>query len=386
MYIKHKVIIAGAGGIGRAAGLIMAEQPDFDCEIFIGDIQLDIAEEACQWIQKGASSLVNIESFEIKQDVVSEHMDYILKSADILLDCLPGSEAPKMAAFAKKYKLHYVNLTEYVDETNQILELAKDAETGFILQSGLAPGYVNILANHLYKDFVSQYGDQQVDQIAMKVGALTRITTNPHYYGFTWSPIGVATEYVKDAIVIRNGIKTTIPSLTETTDILIDGIHYEDDFTSGGAADLPDYFSGKVRNLDYKTIRYPGHYQWVKNQLAEIGSQAHPEIALLDKMKQVIPNVDEDLIILYVGITGKDASGSIRIKERSLRIEPSFVGSHKLKAIQTTTAAPMLEAARMLLSGKYKGPMLQSQIDTQEFLSGSFVQMVFNQKKYRELV
>lgn len=386
MYIKHKVIIAGAGGIGRAAGLIMAEQPDFDCEIFIGDIQLDIAEEACQWIQKGASSLVNIESFEIKQDVVSEHMDYILKSADILLDCLPGSEAPKMAAFAKKYKLHYVNLTEYVDETNQILELAKDAETGFILQSGLAPGYVNILANHLYKDFVSQYGDQQVDQIAMKVGALTRITTNPHYYGFTWSPIGVATEYVKDAIVIRNGIKTTIPSLTETTDILIDGIHYEDDFTSGGAADLPDYFSGKVRNLDYKTIRYPGHYQWVKNQLAEIGSQAHPEIALLDKMKQVIPNVDEDLIILYVGITGKDASGSIRIKERSLRIEPSFVGSHKLKAIQTTTAAPMLEAARMLLSGKYKGPMLQSQIETQEFLSGSFVQMVFNQKKYRELV
>ncbi|MBK6860545.1 MAG: saccharopine dehydrogenase NADP-binding domain-containing protein [Saprospiraceae bacterium] len=386
MYIKHKVIIAGAGGIGRAAGLIMAEQPDFDCEIFIGDIQLDIAEEACQWIQKGASSLVNIESFEIKQDVVSEHMDYILKSADILLDCLPGSEAPKMAAFAKKYKLHYVNLTEYVDETNQILELAKDAETGFILQSGLAPGYVNILANHLYKDFVLQYGDQQVDHIAMKVGALTRITTNPHYYGFTWSPIGVATEYVKDAIVIRNGIKTTIPSLTETTDILIDGIHYEDDFTSGGAADLPDYFSGKVRNLDYKTIRYPGHYQWVKNQLAEIGSQPNPEIALLDKMKQVIPNVDEDLIVLYVGIIGKDVSGSIRIKERSLRIEPSFVGSHKLKAIQTTTAAPMLEAARMLLSGKYKGPMLQSQIDTQEFLSGSFVQMVFNQKKYRELV
>lgn len=386
MYIKHKVIIAGAGGIGRAAGLIMAEQPDFDCEIFIGDIQLSIAEEACQWIQKGASSLVNIESFEIKPDSLSEHMDYILKSADLLLDCLPGSEAPRMAAFAKKYKLHYVNLTEYVDETRQILEISKDAETGFILQSGLAPGYVNILANHLYKEFVSQYGDQQVDHIAMKVGALTRITTNPHYYGFTWSPIGVATEYVKDAIVIRNGIKTSIASLTDTTDILIDGIHYEDDFTSGGAADLPDYFAGKIRNLDYKTIRYPGHYAWVKKQLAEIGLQDNPEIELLNRMKQAIPNVDEDLIVLYVGITGKDASGTIRIKERSLRIEPSYVGSHKLKAIQTTTAAPMLEAARMLLTGKYKGPMLQSQIDTQEFLSGSFVQMIFNQKKHKELV
>jgi len=386
MYIKHKVIIAGAGGIGRAAGLIMAEQPDFDCEIFIGDIQLTIAEEACKWIQTGASSLVNIECFEIKPDLVTEHMDYIFKSADIVLDCLPGSEAPRMAAFAKKYNLHYVNLTEYVDETKQILELSKDAETGFILQSGLAPGYVNVLANHLYKDFILNYGENQVDHIAMKVGALTRITTNPHYYGFTWSPIGVATEYVKDAVVIRNGIKKSIPSLTETTDILIDGTHYEDDFTSGGAADLPDYFSGKVRNLDYKTIRYPGHYKWVKNQLAEIGIQENPEIALLDRMRQAIPNVDEDLIVLYVGITGKDASGSIRIKERSLRIEPSYVGSHKLKAIQTTTAAPMLEAARMLLTGKYKGPIMQSQIDTQEFLSGTFVQMVFNQKKYKELV
>lgn len=387
MYVKHKVIIAGAGGIGRAAGLIMAEQPDFDCEIFLGDINLDIAREAADWIQKGASSLIQIEAFEIRPGETTEHMDYVFTSGDILLDCLPGAEAPRMAAYARQFNLHYVNLTEYVQETQQIIELGKDASTGFVLQSGLAPGYVNILAHHLYKEFVNAYGDQQVESISMKVGALTRMTSDPHFYGFTWSPIGVATEYIKDAVVIREGIKTTIPSLSDTTQIIIDGIHYEDDFTSGGAADLPDYFSGRVRSLDYKTIRYPGHYRWVRNQLQELGQESNKELALLKRMTDLIPHAEDDLIILYVSVIGRDRNQVLRIKERSLKIEPTFVGSHRLKAIQTATAAPMLEAARMLLSGKYRGPMLQSQIETAEFLNGSFVQMIYNQKKHnRELV
>ncbi|MBK9107545.1 MAG: saccharopine dehydrogenase NADP-binding domain-containing protein [Saprospiraceae bacterium] len=385
-YVKHKVIIAGAGGIGRAAGLILAEQPDFDCEIFMGDLYPTVAEEASEWIQKGASSLIQIENFKIEPAEISEHMDYILRSGDILLDCLPGSEAPRMARMARKYDLHYVNLTEYVSETNEILEIAKDANTGFILQSGLAPGYVDVLANHLYKEFVQEYGDSEVENIAMKVGALPKMTTGPHYYGFTWSPIGVATEYVKDAIVIRNGIKTTCPSLSETSTLVIDGIKFEDDFTSGGAADLPDYFLGKVKSLDYKTIRYPGHFNWVRNQLHDIQEGVAKENQLLKKMTDQIPFSEDDMIVLYVSVKGKDRSGILRIKERSLKIEPSFVGSHKLKAIQTATAAPMLEAARMLLSNKYKGPILQSQIDTKAFLHGSFIQSIYHPKNYKELV
>ncbi|MBK8955174.1 MAG: saccharopine dehydrogenase NADP-binding domain-containing protein [Saprospiraceae bacterium] len=385
-YVKHKVIIAGAGGIGKAAGLILAEQPDFDCEIFLGDLYPEVAEEAADWIRKGASSLIQIENFQIDPSTTSDHMDYVLKSGDILLDCLPGSEAPRMASLARKYDLHYVNLTEYVSETDQILEIAKDATTGFILQSGLAPGYVDVLANHLYKEFIQEYGDQDVESISMKVGALPKMTTGPHYYGFTWSPIGVATEYVKDAIIIRNGIKTTCPSLSDTSSLIIDGIRFEDDYTSGGAADLPDHFLGKVKSLDYKTIRYPGHFSWVRSQLTQTNDDGTKENQLLKMMTDQIPFSEDDLIVLYVSVKGKDRSGTLRIKERSLKIEPSYVGSHKLKAIQTATAAPMLEAARMLLTGNYKGPILQSQIDTISFLHGSFIQNIYHPKNYRELV
>jgi saccharopine dehydrogenase-like NADP-dependent oxidoreductase len=63
----------------------------------------------------------------------------ILRQGDIILDCLPGSQAPRIAEFAKDYELHYANLTEYVAETEKIKTLAKDATTGFILQTGLHP-------------------------------------------------------------------------------------------------------------------------------------------------------------------------------------------------------------------------------------------------------
>lgn len=380
------MVIAGAGGIGKAAGLILAEQPDFDCEIFMGDLYSQVAEEAADWIKKGASSLITIEAFQILPGEISEHMDYVFRSGDILLDCLPGAEAPRMAHIARKYNMHYVNLTEHVSETEKILEIAQGASTGFILQSGLAPGYIDVLANHLYKEFTQENGVDQVESISMKVGALPKMATGPHFYGFTWSPIGVATEYVKDAIIIRDGVKTQCPSLSNTTTLILDGITYEDDYTSGGAADLPDYFLGKVKMLDYKTIRYPGHFNWVRKQLENINPDQSVENVLLQKMLDHVPFSEDDMIILYVSVIGKDRKGLLRIKERSMKIEPSLVGSHKLKAIQTATAAPMLESARMLLSNQYHGPILQSQIDTNQFLYGSFIQSIYHPKNYKELV
>ena len=54
----------------------------------------------------------------------------------------------------------------------RLLSLAKNAETGFILQTGLAPGFINVLAMSLYKKFVAQFENEKVEKIGMKVGAL----------------------------------------------------------------------------------------------------------------------------------------------------------------------------------------------------------------------
>ncbi|HJR99531.1 MAG TPA: saccharopine dehydrogenase C-terminal domain-containing protein [Flavobacterium sp.] len=375
---KHfNIIIAGAGGIAEAAALILAEWSEVTPSLFIGNRTLDKAKSVAQWIQEGTTKPCIIESFLFPEEEVTEEMKSIFDKADIILDCLPGSQAPRMAKLAKEFHLHYANLTEYVAETQEIIALAKDASTGFILQTGIAPGYIDVLANALFQQFCIDFDVKTADKLEFKVGALTKNAVAPHYYGFTWSPVGVATEYLKKAVTIRDFKKTEIPALSERTFIIINGINYEADLTSGGAADLPDALAGKVRNLDYKTLRFPGHYDWIQKQLIAIGNHENTISELQEIMQNKIPLIEEDQIILYAAIEGKDNEGILRRREISKCILPQKVGNHQLRAIQTTTAAPLVQSAQLLLEQNSKGVILQSQIDTQSFLNGHYIVPVY---------
>jgi saccharopine dehydrogenase-like NADP-dependent oxidoreductase len=301
----------------------------------------------------------------------------VFRQGGVLLDCLPGGQAPRMARLARDFGLHYVNLTEYVAETEAIVNLAQNAGTGFVLQTGLAPGYINVLAHGLFQQFCTDYGVENVDKLEMKVGALSDHAVAPHFYGFTWSPVGVATEYVKNAQVLRNYQVVERPSLSERSRILIDGVAYEDDLTSGGAADLPQALAGKVRSLDYKTLRHPGHYAWVQEQLSAATGNTDTIAALQHAMEAAVPHLEDDRVVLYAAVEGRDAGGVLRRRETARLIRPMTVGKHRLRAIQTTTAAPMLECAMMLLEGKHRGVVLQSRLDPKRFLEGYFVKKVY---------
>jgi len=373
---KYNILIAGAGGIGQAAGLILGNNPAIDTHIYIGDRFESAAHNASQYINEGVSSIVST-GFSFPESGSSDELDEILQKTDIILDCLPGSQAPRLAQMAKDNNCHYANLTEYVRETDLVTEIAEGAETGFALQTGLAPGYINVLANHLFKYFTKTYEVDTVDSIDMKVGALSKHARDPHFYAFTWSPIGVATEYIKDAYVVKDFETVAIPSLSETETILINGIAYEDDFTSGGAADLPQALAGKVKNLNYKTLRYPGHYEWAKSVIESVPEDQNKVEHLNKVMLDNIPSVEDDVVVVFASVKGKDKNGVLRAVEKSINVYPSMVGKHKLRAIQTTTAAPLCQVALMLLEGQYKGAIFQSQIDTESFLNGPIVSPIY---------
>lgn len=373
---EKTILIAGAGGIGKATGLILACEKKSKFKILIGDRYLDAANAAAEYINKGASNIA-AEGFHFPSDGTNESLSKALEKSDIILDCLPGSEAPRLAQMAHDNDCHYANLTEYVKETDEVTAIAKNSNKGFILQTGLAPGYINVLSHHLFLKFTSMYNVDKVDSIDMKVGALSKHARHPYYYAYTWSPIGVATEYIKDALVVEDYKTNAIASLSKTEKILIDGIQYEDDFTSGGAADLPVALAGKVKNLSYKTIRYPGHYDWARRIIKDTPQGKNKVDYLNTTMLDAIPAVEDDVVIVFSSVKGKDDKGVLRAIEKSIHVYPSTVGTETLRAIQTTTAAPLCEAAILLLSGKYQGPVFQSQIDTNSFLNGSFVAKVY---------
>ncbi len=375
--MAHKILIAGAGGIGQATGLILAEKSDFDCELYIGDRFESAGQAAKKFVEEGAG-VAEVNTFVIPESGMNEEFESILNKCDIILDCLPGSQAPRLAQLAHDHDLHYANLTEYVNETNQVTEIAKNSNKGFILQTGLAPGFINVLAMKLFNEFTSKYHVEKVDKIKMKVGALSDHVLSPYFYAFTWSPIGVATEYVKDAIAVRDYKTVSIKSLDDVQPLVIDGQTYEETFTSGGAADLPEALAGRVRDLDYQTLRHPGHYKWARNIISHTPPTEDVINHLEKTMLSEIPSVEDDRVIIYASVIGKDSMGTLRALEGSYNISPSMVGTKKLRAIQTTTAAPLCEAANMLLTQNLQGPIFQSMIDPIKFMNGPFVKSIYH--------
>ncbi len=375
---KSKIFIAGSGGIGQAAGLILSEyKSTMDCKVTFGDISESALSTAVKFVTDGCTHPADVHTVVMSREGNDDNLAAILSECDVILDCLPGSQAPRMARLALKHKCHYANLTEYVAETDEIIELSKGADTGFVLQTGLAPGFINVLACNLYEKFQADYGSDMLDTMTMKVGAVTPHASAPHYYAFTWSPIGVATEYLKDAIVVKDYKTIDVPALSGVETIYINGREYEDNFTSGGAADLPVAFAGKIKDLAYKTLRLPGHYGWVEEELKSI-PEGDSRIATLEKtMLEKIPSMEDDLVVVYASVEGKDSNGRLRKIEKAYEVYPSKVGNKTLRAIQSTTAAPLCEMARMLIQKGWKGTVLQSQVDTDEFMNGPYVSAVY---------
>ena len=385
--MKHTIFIAGSGGIGEAAAILLREWSEFEIDLFLGDVSEASLQKAREFVSRNSSKTSRVETVLMTTDGgLNGAMKNAFENCDVLLDCSPGSQAPRMAGFAKDFKMHYANLTEYVFETDEIIALAKDAETGFILQTGLAPGFINVLAMSLYQKFQEKFDVEKVEKIEMKVGALSAHAHRPHFYGFTWSPIGVATEYVKPSRVIRDFEIRQIPALSDRETIVIGGRTFEADLTSGGAADLPDYFRHKAKNLDYKTLRHVGHYNWVEGVIEKIAAEENilnkfehedlPDKILAEFLREV-PAVEDDFVLAHASVDGFDSKGVRRLLEKAFFVEPLEINGQNLRAIQTTTAAPLCEAATMLLSGNYKGVILQSQINPQEFLQGKFVSRIF---------
>ena len=182
----------------------------------------------------------------------------------------------------------------------------------------------------------------------------------------------LATEYIKPAEVVRNHEFKTVASLSERRTIWVDGLLLEEDLTSGGAADIPTAYQKQIASIDYKTFRYPGHWSWIEEQISNVPEGEDVIDALEKKMLSEIAAVEEDLIIVYAAVEGKDATGVIRRIEASYRVEPIQIGDVKLRAIQSTTTAGMAEVARILLEGNHKGVLLQSQIDPASLFEWTF--------------
>lgn len=366
--MTKKIIIAGAGGIGRACGLILLQHLGKDVSLSLADINEDQCNQAESWIQEAYNQSVTLKKIVLPPNPATNWNP----DGELLLDCTPGAFAADMASIALRQNMHYANLTENVPATKKIYQLVQNATTGFALQTGLAPGYINQLGRLMASQYSEEHPGHTIDSIKMRVGALSQYASSPGFYAFVWNPVGVSTEYLNQSEVIEQYRKVTKPSLSSREQIILKGIRYEADLTSGGAADLPEFYKNKVRQLNYKTLRYPGHFDYIDQMKRELGNDLSVD-ALLKKMRADIPMHDQDRVLIYCAVNGKDKTGSSYEIIRHGEIYPAQYGSVQVTAIQRATAASLAQTALLLLTNRYSGVLTQSRYPLQEFLNGDII-------------
>ncbi|MEM8803543.1 MAG: saccharopine dehydrogenase C-terminal domain-containing protein, partial [Pseudomonadota bacterium] len=172
---------------------------------------------------------------------------------DAVLSCLPYQLNVGVAKAAHQTGVHYFDLTEDVPTTQAIREMSATSQGLMAPQCGLAPGFIGIVG----ADLISQFDTCR--SCRMRVGALPQNPTGLMGYAFNWSPEGVVNEYLNDCEVIEGGERKWVSPMEWVEDIYIDGVKLEAFTTSGGLGTMCETYQGKVDNIDYKSMRYPGH-------------------------------------------------------------------------------------------------------------------------------
>ena len=345
-----KILVLGAGRMGHGAVFdLIHNSPDVE-RVTVADFDLKKAETV--------AAVVGTSRVDVRQIDASSISDVteLMRGHDSVISCvnywynvaLSKSAIETGACFCDLGGNNYI-----VDEQLALDAEAKAAGVSIIPDCGLAPGMVSVLAMHGVAKF------DHVDEIHIRVGGLPQDPQPPLNYQLVFSVEGLINEYIETARVIRAGSLTTVDSMTELEELSFDGFPPLEAFqTSGGTSTLPDTFLGKIKELDYKTIRYAGHCDKFKT-IIDLGlcssdemvvdfQKVTPRRVFGELLQKHLPADGPDYVLVRLDFVGtKDGT----TKKLRYDIVDKLDQSTGLSAMMRTTAFPASIIAQMMARG-----------------------------------
>ena len=306
-----KIGVLGSGLMGKEAARDLVNSPGVS-KVGLADIDLQRAEVVCN--QLGSEKLTAYEVNAADEEQLATYMEKF----DVIINALFYSFNDIVAKTAIKVGVHSLDLGGHIGNiTDRVLERspeAKDADVTLVPDLGVAPGMINILAG---------YGASQLDEvksIKLYVGGIPLQPEPPLEYNHVFSMEGLFDHYTDPSLIIRNGVKQEVPSLSE-----VETLHFErfgplEAFhTSGGTSTLSKTYPN-LETLEYKTIRYRGHAEKFKLlvdlnltrkdlEVEVDGVKVNPRQVLLKVLDPIVELGDKDdavlLRVLVAGIKDK---------------------------------------------------------------------------------
>ena len=336
--------------------------PTGDYTVSVGDHDDAQLELLRQRVPGARPVRVNADDRAALAQVIGEH--------DVVISALSYAKNPIVAEIAAAAGVSYFDLTEDRETTRRVREIAASARDDlvFMPQCGLAPGFVSVVANELTKSF------EKLDKVFMRVGALPQFPTNLLKYNLTWSTDGLINEYCNPCEAIHEGVRREMLPLEGLEHFSLDGVRYEAFNTSGGLGSLCETFEGRVRELNYKTIRYLGHREYMAFLLQELRMSESRDV-LKGILGAAIPVTFQDVVVVFCTVSGWRGGQLVQVSD-ARKIYNATIQGQNWSAIQVTTAAGICVMVDLHCQGTLgkKGVVRQEQVGLDAFLANRFGQ------------
>jgi saccharopine dehydrogenase-like NADP-dependent oxidoreductase len=354
----HQVLLLGAGKIGRAIAALLGHSGDY--KVCVGDVDEVALERA--W------GLPNV---ELRRVDVGDHeaLCAAMHGCRDVISACPFDVTPAIARAALKTGCSYFDLTEDVASTRAVRECALHARDRqiFMPQCGLAPGFVSIAGYHLAQGF------EKLDDLRLRVGALAQFPTGALKYNLTWSTDGLINEYCNPCEVVIDGRQTEVQPLEGHEHFSLDGVDYEAFNTSGGVGSLSETLAGRVRRLDYKTVRYRGHRDLIQFLLRELRLEERRSL-LKEILEYAVPATSQDVVLVFCVATGWKNGMFIQLSDARKIYHAERFGT-MWSAIQLTTASAVCAVLDLHREGRLlppRGFVRQEEVPLPAFLANRF--------------
>lgn len=352
------ILVLGAGRMGHGAVFDLIHNSPGVERVTVADFDVKKAEAVA-----GAVGGSRVDPRRVDASSISEIRE-LFSGHDSVISCVNYWYNVALSKAAIETGANFCDLggnNYIVDEQLALDSDARGAGINIIPDCGLAPGMVSILAMHAAARF------ETVDEIHIRVGGLPQAPQPPLDYQLVFSVEGLINEYLEVARVIRDGRIIEVESMTEIESLSFDGFPPLEAFqTSGGTSTLPDTFLGKVRELDYKTIRYAGHCEKFKTMI-DLGLCSSDEIAvdnLAVKPRRVfgellqkhLPADGPDYVLVRVEVVGRrlngpEGSAGNASDRLTYDIVDKLDPATGMSAMMRTTAFPASIIAQMMARG-----------------------------------
>ncbi len=284
-------------------------------------------------------------------------LDTLLERFDIVVSAIPYRFGVIVAASAIRAGTHYLDFggnPSVVAAQKRMHDDALDNGVMIVPDCGLAPGLANVMAEEL----IDAADSGPIDSIQMRVGALPQHPAGSLAYQLAFNPAGLINEYAEPCEVLIDGHHETVEPLTRFEEVAWEEWGPLEAFsTAGGTSTMPLTHEDRVSELEYKTLRYPGHGE-VFRAFYEIGmfdesprkvgsTDVAPRDVLIAALDASFPRGDPDLVLVRVWRDQNGVRSTLQIEDRA---DDSF------SALARTTAFPATALADLIVRGDVLRP------------------------------